>query len=239
MCARASRRIALSSSPGRTASRRLAIDAVAEIGEAVQEMQRIAAVARVLVQRFQALGIVGPARSQMRSKNALKLRKSRETERLREAYQGRGLHSRALGNARGGPERDFVGMVEREGGGLAQALWQRRLDLYQPALQRLEVPRGLHRFARPLTSRWANGRPRPVMKMTYGGEPRTKIPELIDNGKYQLRGGPATRVQPRLAPRPAIKARKFGKLVAIIDPSSTVIGFRDAMPMIRKLIAMR
>jgi hypothetical protein len=46
-------------------------------------------------------------------------------------------------------------------------------------------------------------------------------------------------LQPSFAPRPSISARKFGKLVAIIEASSTLIGFRDAMPMTKKLIAMR
>jgi hypothetical protein len=49
----------------------------------------------------------------------------------------------------------------------------------------------------------------------------------------------ASRLQPNFAPTPSINARKFGKLVAIIAPSSTLIPRSAAMPITRKLIAMR
>jgi hypothetical protein len=41
------------------------------------------------------------------------------------------------------------------------------------------------------------------------------------------------------APRPCIRAIKFGNEVAIMEPSSTVTGSSDARPITRKLIAMR
>ena len=47
-------------------------------------------------------------------------------------------------DARGRAERDLVGVLEREGGGLLQPLGQRRLDLDQPLLQRFESLRRLH-----------------------------------------------------------------------------------------------
>ena len=45
--------------------------------------------------------------------------------------------------------------------------------------------------------------------------------------------------QTKRAPRLSISGRKLGKLVAIIAASSTAIGFSDASPMTRKLMAMR
>src|SRR5262249_30995780 len=41
------------------------------------------------------------------------------------------------------------------------------------------------------------------------------------------------------APRPAIKSRYSGKEVAIMVTSSTLTGWREAKPMVKKLMAMR
>ena len=104
---------------------------------------------------FEPLGIVGPTVAQMGAENRLQVGKAGEAERLGEAHQGRSLHLRPLGDLRGGAERDFVGVVEHEGGGLAQALGQRRLDLDQPLLERFIVLRGVHGSRPFLASEWS------------------------------------------------------------------------------------
>ena len=96
------------------------------------------------MQRFEPLGIIGPAIAQMGAKHALQLGESGKAERLGETHQRRGLHLGPLGDARGGAERHFVGMIEREGRRLPQPLGQRRLDLDQPALERLVILRSVH-----------------------------------------------------------------------------------------------
>src|SRR5215471_1070349 len=58
----------------------------------------------------------------------------------------------------------------------------------------------------------------------------------VDSDDDAMRHG-ATRSM--RAPRPFTRDSKFGKLVAIIEPSSTRTGFEDARPMIRKLMAIR
>lgn len=117
----------------------MAIEAVAEIGEAEQQAHRIAAVEGALAQRLQAFGIVWPAIAQMVAEHALQFGKAGKAEGLSEADQGRGLDLGALGDAGGRSERDLVGVVEREGGGLPQPFGQFGLDFDEAALESLEV----------------------------------------------------------------------------------------------------
>src|SRR5579863_4941011 len=126
------------------------------IGESEQEMGGIAAVAGVLVQRSQALGIVRPAIAQAGAEHLLQLGKTGEAQRLGEAHQGRGLHFRAAGERGGGAERDFVRVFERVSRGLAETLGQVRLDLDQAAL---EVVEALRRFGRRDSARHSPSRP--------------------------------------------------------------------------------
>ena len=106
-------------------------------------MGRIAAVAGVLLQRPEPLGIVRPAVAEAPAKHLLQVGKAREAERLGEAHQGRSLHVGAAREGRSGAERELVGMLERICRGLTKALRKMRLDLDQAALQRLEALRRL------------------------------------------------------------------------------------------------
>ena len=144
----------------------MAIEAAAEIGEAEQQAQRIAAVEGAFVQRLQALGIIGPAVAQMRAEDALQFGETGKTQRLGETHQRRGLHLRALGNARSGAERDFIRVFERERRRLAQALGQFRLDVDEATLERVEVLRRVHDFllsphGRKFRAALCSRRPRP------------------------------------------------------------------------------
>ena len=115
------------------------------IGEAKQEMGRIAAVAGVLLQRPEPLGIVRPAVAEAPAKHLLQVGKAREAERLGEAHQGRSLHVGAAREGGSGAERELIGMLERICRGLTKALRKMRLDLDQAALQRVEALRRLRR----------------------------------------------------------------------------------------------
>ena len=108
-------------------------------------MGRIAAVAGVLLQRPEPLGIVRPAVAEAPAKHLLQVGKAREAECLGEAHQGRSLHVGAAREGRSGAERELVGMLERIGRGLAKALRKMRLNLDQAALQRLKALRRLGR----------------------------------------------------------------------------------------------
>ena len=84
----------------------------------------------------------------MGAEHALQVRKPGKPQRLGEAHQGGSLHLGALGDAGGRAERHVVGMLQRERGRLAQTPRQRRLDLHQTALQRLEIGGGFMAWAR-------------------------------------------------------------------------------------------
>ena len=124
------------------------------IGESEQEMAGIAAVAGVLLQGPEALGIVGPAVAQTRAKHLLQLGKAGESQRLSEAHQSRGLHLGVAGDDRSGAQREFVGVFECISRGLAETPRQVRLDLDQSAL---EVVKALRRLGRDVAHRFPRG----------------------------------------------------------------------------------
>ena len=105
------------------------------IGESEQKMDRIAAVAGVLLQRPEALGIIGPAVAQARAKQCLQLGKAGEAQGLGEPDEGRGLHFGVAGERGRGAEREFVRVLERVSRRLPEALRQVRLNLDQAALK--------------------------------------------------------------------------------------------------------
>jgi toxin ParE1/3/4 len=67
----------------------------------------------------------------------------------------------------------------------------------------------------------------------YGGQ------DFRDSARRQRIEKPHAFTFTRSAPRPRINVSNSGKLVAIIEASSTVTGSRDASPITRKLMAMR
>jgi hypothetical protein len=74
-------------------------------------------------------------------------------------------------------------------------------------------------------------RPVPALRRreTFSDEPIAPEPQSTFHAETQLSA----------APRDVISAWKLGKLVAMVSASSTAIGCSDAIPITRKLIAMR
>ncbi|MNL56156.1 hypothetical protein D3C87_1796310 [compost metagenome] len=96
-------------------------------------------------ERLQPVFIAGRALTQPGAKDLLQAGKALEAEMLGEAHQRRRLHFGGSRDTRCRAEGDFIGIVERIGGNLAQPFRQLRLAFQNGGLQRLEILRHLCR----------------------------------------------------------------------------------------------
>ena len=119
--------------------------------EAVEDGPVAGAALGLGAQRLQALVIGGVALAQPLAKHLLQAGEAVEAEMLGKADQRRGLHAGRSGDAGGGAEGDVVGIVERVGGDLGDALGQAFAPIEDRGAQRLEVARYpfVHRRLRP------------------------------------------------------------------------------------------
>ena len=92
-----------------------------------------------------AFGGEGHAFAEPLAEHLLQVREAPVAQNLGKAHQRRGLHLGLAGNRGDGAEGHLVGVIERVGGGLDEALRQGGRALGEEGAEALEVPRRAHR----------------------------------------------------------------------------------------------